>query len=83
MGRKQRGSAHARIREEHENLIKTDASGVALWNKEFGGGSSANTGNSVYQTTDGGYVSTGTTLLGENSMILLIKTDENGDLIPD
>lgn len=65
------------------NLIKTDANGIEIWNQEYGGGSSSNTGNSVYQTGDGGYISTETSKLGENSMILLIKTDENGDLIPD
>lgn len=64
------------------NLIKTDGNGTEQWNQEYGGGLSSNTGSSVHQTSDGGYISAGTTLFGENSMILLIKTDENGELIP-
>ena len=62
-------------------LIKTDEKGNALWNKtyEIVG---EDYGKCVEQTTDGGYIITGTheqTIQGFN--ILLIKTDENGNAI--
>jgi hypothetical protein len=50
-------------------LIKTDPTGDTLWTKIFGVG--GDKGYSVQQTTDGGYVITGT--------VGLIKTDVNGD----
>lgn len=41
-------------------LIKTDASGNALWTKTIGG-ANRDIGQSVYQTLDGGYIITGLT----------------------
>jgi len=62
-------------------LIKTDASGDTLWTKIFGG-SYSDAGNSVQQTTDGGYIITGDTysLAGEYD-VWLIKTDASGDTL--
>ena len=55
-------------------LIKTDSLGQELWEKTFGE-TGNDTGYSVLQSTDGGYILTGTY---NNEDIWLIKTDENG-----
>jgi len=60
-------------------LIKTDQQGQEEWIQTFGG-SDYDTGNSIEQTYDGGYIITGSTRSYGNgsSDVLLIKTDQQG-----
>jgi hypothetical protein len=61
-------------------LIKTDATGSKVWDKTFGGMGDA-WGHSVHQTSDGGYIVTGTTASssGGGAAVLLVKTDADGN----
>jgi hypothetical protein len=62
-------------------LIKTDRRGDTLWARTYGGGG-WDQGNSVRQTSDGGYIVAGwTTSFGLASQVYLIKTDSDGDTI--
>ena len=66
-------------------LIKTDASGDALWTRTYGGASS-DWGYSIIQTDDGGYVVAGGVMSpfgvgGLYGAVYLIKTDASGDTL--
>jgi hypothetical protein len=63
-------------------LIKTDANGDTLWTKTLGG-SRDDSGSSIQQTNDSGYIITGfsdTTPVG-GSYIWLLRTDSKGDTL--
>ncbi len=61
-------------------LLKSTLNGDALWTKTYGVANETNLGTQVIQQADGTILFTGTLHFFSNSMIGLIKTNENGDL---
>jgi hypothetical protein len=62
-------------------LVKTDANGDTLWTKNYGGAGTEYC-KSVQQTTDGGYIISGSTFVGGSDVDLyLVKTDANGAVL--
>lgn len=62
-------------------LIKIDAAGDTLWTRTYGT-SQYETGESVYQTDDNGYIVAGTTYeAGAGQQIYLIRTNDQGDTV--
>jgi hypothetical protein len=61
-------------------LLKTDENGDSLWSKTFGG-YNWDVGFSIKQTTDGGFIITGSTESFGNGLtdVYLIKTDNSGN----
>jgi hypothetical protein len=64
-------------------LVKTNANGDTLWTKTYGviGGPSRDLGYSVCQTSDNGYIVTGSTMNWSivGADVWLLKIDSNGD----
>jgi len=63
-------------------LVKTDSEGIVVWSQTYGGDDS-DRGESVYQTTDGGYAIAGTWATGllDFAQIWIIRTDPQGNEI--
>ena len=58
-------------------LVKTGPDGTLQWQKNYGERGNE-FGESVQQTTDGGYIIAGNSQSGNTTKAILIKTDENG-----
>jgi hypothetical protein len=61
-------------------LLKTDAAGNGVWERTFGG-TGADYGSSVRQTSDGGFILTGRYYNISTTDVYLAKTDSQGNLI--
>lgn len=65
-------------------LIKTDSTGHAVWKKTYGGSIGDEVGNAVRQTSDSGYVITGSASSftpDTSKEVYLVKTDNMGNLL--
>ena len=60
-------------------VIKTDNNGIEEWNQVFGDGNCHETGYCIKQTSDRGYIISGTKFIVNHDNALFIKTDINGN----
>jgi hypothetical protein len=60
-------------------LVKVDANGATVWHQHYGYPDNPDSGNSVRQTTDGGYIIVGSTWIPGNEDIFVVKTDSVGN----
>ncbi len=58
-------------------VVRTTSTGVVLWNKTYGGW--GDSGNSIYNTTDGGFIIGG--FKSENMDVLVIRINSTGGLL--
>ena len=63
-------------------MVKVDSDGNEIWNKTFGGDKSDDWGESVIQSSDGGYFIAGKTELNGGGDVLLIKVKRESILTP-
>lgn len=61
-------------------IFKISSTGVIEWNKEYGG-SINDSGSQVISTSDGGFLIIGQTFNSQGSNIVLIKTDDQGNVL--
>lgn len=61
-------------------VIKTDSQGNEQWTKTFGGGGD-DSGIKILETTDGGFLIFGTVNFANNTMIGVIRTNAQGELV--
>jgi hypothetical protein len=66
--------------DDYVYLIKTGARGDTIWTRTYGG-PDGNRGYSVQQTSDGGYIITGSFGSYDYARVYLIKTDAHGDTL--
>jgi hypothetical protein len=62
-------------------LIKTDVDGDTLWTKTIGGTGGGYAGKAIEQTSDGGYIVTGSAYIGWYTDVYLVKTNSIGDTL--
>lgn len=62
-------------------VIKINADGTEMWRRKIGNDTTNEIGYSIAPTNDGGSAITGSTRSGNNTNILYIKIDANGDSI--
>lgn len=63
-------------------FVKTDSYGNMLWNRTYGGNHTSYYGESIVQSSDGGYLIAGYTrskVVGSNAILYVVKTDSSGN----
>jgi hypothetical protein len=62
-------------------LICTDSIGDTIWTKTYGDTNSSETGRSILQTSDNGFIITGAKNIGKSYNTYLLRTDSKGDTV--